>query len=221
IDLSGGWAFGAVGDDLVGYVAPYTNPQTKRVSTFGMFSVGIADGTINWMRPSVVRVYPSGSPGFAPIVRPVDQRGSYGGFARLDPASGRVVGQISSADVPGSGWWLAFPDRMDKLDFLKHGAKGTAFDVASGEPVPVEEERGWSFCVTDPKPLPLKGQAPGFYPTAALCEFDLGTGRRVSSPMSPPRWFTGGQDGWRLWRDEKGTLHAVNDHTAAAPGMYG
>lgn len=221
IDLSGGWAFGAVGDDLVGYVAPYTNPQTKRVSTFGMFSVGIADGTINWMRPSVVRVYPSGSPGFAPIVRPVDQRGSYGGFARLDPASGRVVGQISSADVPGSGWWLAFPDRMDKLDFLQHGAKGTAFDVASGEPVPVEEERGWSFCVTDPKPLPLKGQAPGFYPTAALCEFDLGTGRRVSSPMSPPRWFTGGQDGWRLWRDEKGTLHAVNDHTAAAPGMYG
>ncbi|MEV0998252.1 PQQ-binding-like beta-propeller repeat protein [Nonomuraea sp. NPDC050202] len=221
IDLSGGWAFGAAGDDLVGYVAPYTNPQSKKVSTFGLFSVSIADGTINWMRPSVVRVYPSGSPGFAPVVRPVDPQGAYGGFARLDPASGRVVGQISATDVPGSGWWLAFPDRMDKLGFLKHNSKGTAFDVAGGKPVPVEEERGWSFCVTDPKPLPLKGQPPGFYSTAALCEYDLGTGKRVSPVAVPPPWFTGSQDGWRLWRDEKGALHAVNDHAATAPGMYG
>src|SRR5437868_1842790 len=70
IDLSGGWAFGASGENLIGYVAPYTNPQTKKTSTFGLFSMRISDGTINWMRPSVVRVYPSGSPGFAPIVRP-------------------------------------------------------------------------------------------------------------------------------------------------------
>ncbi|MEU8272259.1 ABC transporter permease, partial [Sphaerisporangium sp. NPDC049002] len=31
--------------------------------------VKLADGTVNWLRPSVVRVYPSGSPGFAPVVR--------------------------------------------------------------------------------------------------------------------------------------------------------
>ncbi|SEG99060.1 Outer membrane protein assembly factor BamB, contains PQQ-like beta-propeller repeat [Nonomuraea solani] len=221
IDMSGGWAFGATGDDLVGYVAPYTDPQTKKVSTFGLFSVKIANGTINWMRPSVVRVYPSGNPGFAPVVRPVDPQGAYGGFARLDSATGRVVGQVTAADVPGSGWWLAFPDRMDKLGFLKHNSKGTAFDLVTGKAVPVEEERGWSFCVTDPKPLPLRGQAPGFYSTAALCEYDLGTGKRVSPPTAPPPWFTGSQDGWRLWRDEKGAVRAVNDHTATAPGMYG
>lgn len=221
IDMSGGWAFGATGDDLVGYVAPYTNPRTKRVSTFGLFSVKIADGTINWMRPSVVRVYPSGNPGHAPVVRPVDQQGAYGGFARLDSASGRVVGQIGADEVPGSGWWLAFPDSMTRLGFLKHNAEGTAFDLVSGRSVPVEEERGWSFCVTDPKPLPLRGQAPGFYSTAAICEYDLGTGKRISPATPPPPWFTGSQDGWRLWRDEKGALHAVNDHAATVPGMYG
>ncbi|NUO97324.1 MAG: PQQ-binding-like beta-propeller repeat protein [Nonomuraea sp.] len=221
IDLSGGWAFGATGDNLVGYVAPYTNPQTKKVSTFGLFSIKISDGTINWMRPSVVRVYPSGNPGYAPVVRPVDRQGAYGGFARLDSETGRVVGQITASDVPGSGWWLAFPDRMDKLGFLKHDAKGTAFDLVSGKPAQVTEERGWSFCVTDPKPLPLRAQAPGFYSTASICEYDLGTGKRVSPMSAPPPWFTGSQDGWRLWRDEKGAVHAVNDHTATAPGMYG
>ncbi|MEV4014789.1 PQQ-binding-like beta-propeller repeat protein [Nonomuraea angiospora] len=221
IDMSGGWAFGATGDNLVGYVAPYTNPQTKKVSTFGLFSVKIANGTINWMRPSVVRVYPSGSPGYAPVVRPVDRQGAYGGFARLDSESGRVVGQVTAADVPGSGWWLAFPDRMDKLGFLKHDAKGTAFDLVSGKPVPVEEQHGWSFCVTDPKPLPLRGQAPGFYSTAAVCEYDLATGKRVQGAVVPPPWFTGSQDGWRLWRDEKGAIHAINDQTSTAPGMYG
>ncbi|MFC4122225.1 PQQ-binding-like beta-propeller repeat protein [Nonomuraea zeae] len=221
LDMSGGWAFGAAGEDLVGYVAPYTNPQTKKVSTFGLFSLKIGDGTINWMRPSVVRVYPSGSPGYAPVVRPVDRQGSYGGFARLDSATGRVVGQVTAADVPGSGWWLAFPDRMDKLGFLKHNAKGTAFDIVSGKSVPVEEERGWSFCVTDPKPLALRAQAPGFYSTAAVCEYDLATGKRAGAGAAPPAWFTGSQDGWRLWRDEKGGIHAVNDHTSTAPGMYG
>ncbi|MDR8409961.1 PQQ-like beta-propeller repeat protein [Nonomuraea sp. 3-1Str] len=221
IDLSGGWAFGAAGPDLVGYVAPYTNPRTKKISTFGLFSVKIADGTVNWMRPSVVRVYPSGNPGFAPVVRPVDQRGGYGGFARLDAGTGRVVGQISAAEVPGSGWWLAFPDRLEKLGFLKHDAKGTVYDLATGRPVPVEEEHGWSFCVTDPKPLPLRGQPAGFYSVAALCEYDLATGKRTSGTQAPPSWFTGSQNGWRLWRDEKGGMHAVNDNTAPAPGMYG
>ncbi|MFG1947894.1 PQQ-binding-like beta-propeller repeat protein [Nonomuraea sp. NPDC048826] len=221
IDMSGGWAFGATGEDLIGYVAPYTSPKTKKTSAFGLFSVKISDGTINWMRPSVVRVYPSGSPGHAPVVRPVDQRGAYGGFARLDAGNGRVIGQITAADVPGSGWWLAFPSRMEKLGFLKHDHKGTAFDLVSGKPVPVEEQRGWSFCVTDPKPLPLRGQAPGFYSIAAVCEYDLATGKRVQAAPAPPPWFTGSQDGWRLWRDEKGAVHAVHDGTAPTPGMYG
>lgn len=222
VDLSGGWAFGAAGGDLVGYLAPYTNPQTKKASTFGLFSIKTADGTINWIRPSVVRVYPSGNPGYALVVRPVDRQGSYGGFARLDAESGRVLGQVTAADVPGSGWWLAFPDRLDKLGFLQHDGKGTAFDLASGKPVPVDKQRGWSFCVTDPKPLPLRGQPAGFYSTAAVCEYDLATGKRVSpATATPPLWYTGSQDGWRLWRDEKGGLHAVNDGTESAPGMYG
>ncbi|MEU8245286.1 PQQ-binding-like beta-propeller repeat protein [Nonomuraea sp. NPDC048916] len=221
IDLSGGWAFGATGDDLVGYVAPYTNPRTKKASAFGLFSIKIADGTVNWMRPSVVRVYPSGSPGLAPVVRPVDQHGAYGGFARLDSDTGRVVGQITASEVPGSGWWLAFPDRMEKLGFLKHDTEGTTFDLTTGRQVPIEEERGWSFCVTDPKPLPLRGQAPGFYSVAAVCDYDLATGKRVTSSSAPPSWYTGSQDGWRLWRDEKGAMHALNDSTATAPGMYG
>lgn len=221
IDLSGGWAFGATGENLVGYIAPYTNPQTKKVSTFGLFSLKITDGSINWMRPSVVRVYPSGNPGFAPVVRPVDQQGQYGGFARIDSETGRVVGQITAAQVPGSGWWLAFPDRMDRLGFLKHNTKGTAFDLASGKPVSVDEQHGWSFCVTDPKPLALRQQMPGFYSVAAVCEYDLASGKRVAAPVAPPSWFTGSQDGWRLWRDEKGAVHGIKDATATAPGMYG
>ncbi|GAA2370395.1 outer membrane protein assembly factor BamB family protein [Nonomuraea africana] len=221
IDMSGGWAFGATGQNLVGYVAPYTNPRTKKVSTFGLFSLKIADGTVNWMRPSVVRVYPSGSPGFAPVVRPVDQQGQYGGFARLDSETGRVMGQITAAQVPGSGWWLAFPQRMERLGFLKHNSGGSAFDLTTGNSVPVKDQHGWSFCVTDPKPLPLKGQAPGFYSVAAICEFDLSNGKRVAGASAPPSWFTGSQDGWRLWRDEKGALHGIKDGAANAPGMYG
>ncbi|GAA4597643.1 PQQ-binding-like beta-propeller repeat protein [Planotetraspora phitsanulokensis] len=221
VDLSGGWSFGATGDKLVGYVAPYTNPRTKQTSTFGLFSVRLDDGVVDWMRPSVVRVYPSGNPAFAPVVRPVDEQGQYGGFARLDGETGRVLGQITPTQVPGSGWWLAFPPSMDKLGFLKHDAAGSAFDLKSGEASPVKGTTGWSFCATDPRPLPLPGVTPGFYAIAALCEFDLATGKRTSSSSAPPAWFTGGQDGWRLWRDEKGALHAVNDGTATTPGMYG
>ncbi|RCG31297.1 hypothetical protein DQ384_11300 [Sphaerisporangium album] len=221
VDLSGGWAFGASGGDLVGYVAPYTPPGKKKTSSFGLFSVALADGTVNWLRPSVVRVYPSGSPGYAPVVRPVDERGQYGGFARLDPASGRVLGQITADQVPGTGWWLAFPGDMARVDFLKPGASGAAFELPSGKPTPVSGRRGWSFCVTDPKPLPLAGAPGGFYSVASLCEFDLSTGRRVSGSGAPPVWFTGSQDGWRLWRDEKGAVNAVEDAKATAPGMYG
>ncbi|WP_055480555.1 PQQ-binding-like beta-propeller repeat protein [Sphaerimonospora mesophila] len=221
VDLSGGWAFGATGDKLVGYVAPYTNPQTKQTSTFGLFSVRLSNGMVDWMRPSVVRVYPSGNPAFAPVVRPVDQQGQYGGFARLDADTGRVVGQITPGQVPGSGWWLAFPGDMEKLGFLKRNAAGSVFDLATGEPTPVKGTSGWSFCVTDPKPLPLRGLTPGFYSIAALCEFDLASGKRITSASAPPAWFTGSQNGWRLWRDEKGAMHAVKDGTATTPGMYG
>jgi hypothetical protein len=110
---------------------------------------------------------------------------------------------------------------MERLGFLKHGAKGSSFDLTSGRPVGSDSQLGWSFCLTDPKPLPLRGQAPGFYSVAALCEYDLSTGKRVAGNSAPPSWFTGSQHGWRLWRDEKGAVHATNDGTATAPGMYG
>ncbi|WP_248961664.1 outer membrane protein assembly factor BamB family protein [Sphaerisporangium perillae] len=221
VDLSGGWAFGASGGNLIGYVAPYTNPKKNKTSSFGVFSVKLADGAVNWLRPSVVRVYPSGSPGFAPVVRPIDEQGQYGGFARLDPVSGRVLGQITADQVPGTGWWLAFPGDMARLGFLKPGGSGSAFDLASGQSIPVKDQRGWSFCVTDPKPLPLADGAQGFYAVASLCEFDLATGKRLSGAGVPPAWFTGSQDGWRLWRDDKGAVHAVRDATGSTPGMYG
>ncbi|MEO3863130.1 PQQ-binding-like beta-propeller repeat protein [Acrocarpospora sp. B8E8] len=222
IDLSGGWAFGATGDKLVGYVAPYTNQRSKKTSTFGLFSVRLSDGMVDWMRPSVVRVYPSGNPAYAPVVRPVDQQGQYGGFARLDGESGRVLGQITATQVPGSGWWLAFPPRMDKLGFLQHNTPSAAYDLASGQKAEVKGLKAWSFCVTDPQPLKLAGNVtPGFYSIAALCEFDLATGKRVAGTGAPPSWFTGSQGGWRLWRDEKGALHAIKDEAATAPGMYG
>ncbi|MGV9776410.1 outer membrane protein assembly factor BamB family protein [Streptosporangium sp. NPDC003464] len=221
VDMSGGWSFGATADNLIGYVAPYTHPETEKVSAFGLFSVKLADGTVNWIRPSVVRVYPSGSPGYAPVVRPVDQQGQYGGFARLDAESGRVLGQIPATQVPDSGWWLAFPARMDRLGFLKHGRPGSAFDLATGQNAEVKDARGWSFCVTDPKPLALKGQNPGFYSVASLCEFELADGRKVAGSGAPPAWFTGSQDGWRTWRDERGGLHGIKDGTGTAPGMYG
>lgn len=221
VDMSGGWSFGATDDNLIGYVAPYTRPATKKVSAFGLLSVKLADGTVNWIRPSVVRVYPSGSPGFAPVVRPVDRQGRYGGFARLDAESGRVLGQIPAAQVPGSGWWLAFPARMEKLGFLKHGRPGTAFDLATGRAAEIKTERGWSFCVTDPRPLPLKDQPRGFYSVASLCEFDLASGRKTPGAEAPPAWFTGSQNGWRTWRDEAGGLHGIKDGAGTTPGMYG
>ncbi|WP_283135456.1 PQQ-binding-like beta-propeller repeat protein [Rhizohabitans arisaemae] len=222
VNLAGGWAFGAVGDDLIGYIAPYTNPRTRRVSTFGLFSARLADGGINWMRPAVVRVYPSGSPAVAPIVRPVDRQGQYGGFARLDARSGRVLGQITAQQVPAeTGWWLAFPHNLDRLGFLRHGAAGNTYDLASGQAAPVKDQRGWSFCVTDPKPLQIVGASPGFYPPAALCEYDLATGKRTAGGGAPPAWFTGSDGEWRLWRDEKGGLHAIKDASAPSPGMYG
>ncbi|MFJ2028814.1 PQQ-binding-like beta-propeller repeat protein [Streptosporangium sp. NPDC087985] len=221
VDMSGGWSFGATTANLIGYVAPYTNPKTEKVSAFGLFSVKLTDGTVNWIRPSVVRVYPSGSPGFAPVVRPVDQQGQYGGFARLDAESGRVLGQIPVTQVPGSGWWLAFPDRMDRLGFLKHDKPGSVFDLTTGQSSKVENERGWSFCVTDPKPLALRGQNAGFYPVASLCEYGLADGKKLNGSAAPPAWFTGSQDGWRTWTDERGGLHGIKDGTGTSPGMYG
>lgn len=218
VDLSGGWAFGATGDKLIGYLAPYMNTKTKRTSTFGLFSVRLGDGAVDWIRPSVVRVYPSGNPALAPIVRPVDQQGQYGGFARLDGGTGRVVGQITATQVPGAGWWLAFPEDMSRLGFLQRDKPSTAFDLRTGQVVK-GAQRGWSFCVTDPQPLKLK--TPGFYSVAALCQFDLVTGKRIATNAAPPAWFTGSQNGWRMWRDEKGALHALKDGTAPSPGMYG
>ncbi len=68
--------------------------------------------------------------------------------------------------------------------------------------------------MTDPQPLGKA--AAGFYPVAALCEFDLATGKRTTDQGAPPAWFTGAQNGWRLWRDEKGALHGIKDATTIA-----
>jgi hypothetical protein len=44
---------------------------------------------------------------------------------------------------------------------------------------------------------------------------------RFADPGPPPAWYTGVVEGWRVWRDEGGMLHAVNDAQGSAPGMYG
>lgn len=110
---------------------------------------------------------------------------------------------------------------MEKLGFLKHGRPGTAFDLATGRAAEIKTERGWSFCVTDPRPLPLKDQPRGFYSVASLCEFDLASGRKTPGAEAPPTWFTGSQNGWRTWRDEAGGLHGIKDGAGTTPGMYG
>jgi hypothetical protein len=152
----------------------------------------------------------------------VDRQGQYGGFALLDANSGRVLGQITAGQVPGSGWWLAFPKRLNRLGFLKHDGGGATFDLTTGRATATKGMRGWSFCVTDPQPLKLaKISPPGFYSVASLCEFDLATGKRIPDAGAPPVWFTGSQNGWRIWRDEKGGLRAVKEGMATTPSMYG
>lgn len=217
-DLSGGWAFGSLGDTLVGYVAPYQARQGARSSAFGFFSLRLADGRQQWARKRLLRVYPSASPAVALITREVDSADRYGGFSRLDPRTGHSMTRIPAAGAPKTNWWLAFPSDLSTLDFLSHDQPSRTYDLRTGRMV-AGHARGWSFCTTAPSPLKINGQQ-GIYPIAALCPFDLKTGKKVDAAGPPPGWYTGAVDGWRVWRDERGGLHGVQDANGTSPGMY-
>jgi outer membrane protein assembly factor BamB len=218
-NLSGGWAFGAAGDSLVGYLAPFQTRQNGPLSSFGFFSLRLADGRQQWVRRRLLRIYPSASPAVALITREVDNTDHYGGFVQLDPRTGRSVTRLTASDMPRTNWWLAFPPDLDRLGFLSHEQAGRMYDLRTGKVVG-GHPHGWSFCTTTPAPLKITGQQ-GFYPIAALCPYDLKTGRRLDDADTvPPGWYTGAVDGWRVWRDAQGGLHGVHDGDGTTPGMY-
>ncbi|HEU5161407.1 MAG TPA: PQQ-binding-like beta-propeller repeat protein [Streptosporangiaceae bacterium] len=220
INLTGGWDFGALGDVLVGHIAPYQAGGGRRLSAFGFFGVRLADGRLAWRRPRLLRVYPSASPAVALITRAVDDRGRYAGFVRLDPRTGRTTARLPAAAAPRATWWLSFPADLSAIGFLVPGHAGAAYDLRRGAATAPAGMRTWSFCTVSPPPLKIVGQR-DFYPVAALCAYDLATGRRAAAPGAPPGWYTGAVDGWRVWRDERGALHAVHDTQGTTPGMYG
>ncbi|MCW2915937.1 MAG: hypothetical protein JWN52_4005 [Actinomycetia bacterium] len=220
VNLSGGWAFGSLGDALIGYLAPYQAKKGEPLSTFGFFGLRLADGQQTWARPGMLRVYPSANPAIALITREVDPSGRYGGFAQLDPRSGQTTSRIPAEKVPQSAWWLAFPSDLSTLGFLSKDHGGAAYDLHAATPVRLKGRKSWSFCTVDPAQLQIPGQ-PGFYPVASLCAYDLATGKRIGNPGPPPGWYTGAVDGWRVWRDENGALHGAHDAKGTSPGMYG
>jgi outer membrane protein assembly factor BamB len=220
VNLSGGWAFGAIGDTLVGYLAPYQAKKTDPLSTFGFFGLRLTDGHPAWTRPRMLRVYPSANPAVTLITREVDPAGKYGGFSVLDPRTGQTSSRIPAEKAPHSAWWLAFPSDLSALGFLSKDHAGVAYDLHRATPVQVKGLKSWSFCTVDPGQLQIKGR-PGFYPVAPLCAYDLATGKRIGDPGSPPAWYTGAVDGWRVWRDENGALHGAHDAKGTSPGMYG
>jgi outer membrane protein assembly factor BamB len=217
-NLSGGWAFGSLGDTLVGYLAPYQARKAGPLSAFGFFSIRLSDGGQQWARKRLLRVYPSANPAVALVTREVDDADRYAGFTRLDPRTGRSLSEISATGAPRADWWLAFPPDLSTLGFLAHDRPSRAYDLKTGRVVG-GHVHGWSFCTTTPAPLKIGGQQ-SFYPIAALCPYDLGTGRKLDSGDSPPGWYTGAVDGWRVWRDERGGLHGVHDASGTSPGMY-
>jgi hypothetical protein len=218
-DLSGGWAFGSAGDALVGYVAPYQTRSNGPLSAFGFFSLRMTDGKQQWVRKRLLRVYPSANPAVALITREVDDADRYGGFIQLDPRTGRSVTRLGATGAPQANWWLAFPQDLSAVGFLAHDKPSRTYDLRTGHAVG-GHVRGWSFCTTAPAPLKITGQN-GFYPIAALCPYDLKTGRRLDAARAvPPGWYTGAVGGWRVWRDERGGLHGVHDGDATSPGMY-
>ncbi|MQA97020.1 MAG: PQQ-binding-like beta-propeller repeat protein [Streptosporangiales bacterium] len=220
ITLAGGWTFGVSGDSLVGYMAPYRTRPQERMSTFGFFALGLADGQVRWVRPRQVRVYPSGTPATMLVTRDVNAQDGYAGFTVLDPATGRTTARMPATAVPDTNWWLALPERPDGVGFLTRNQPGHYYDLKAGKPQPGKSHKGWAFCSSDPKPLRITG-APGFYPAAAVCHYDLGTGRRTQN-TAPPSWYTGSTEGWRLWRDEAGNLNArQTPGTTTVAGMYG
>ncbi|KAB2344003.1 outer membrane protein assembly factor BamB family protein [Actinomadura rudentiformis] len=220
VNLSGGWAFGSLGDVLVGYMAPYQARKGQPLSAFGFFGLDMATGKPIWARKRLLRVYPSANPAVALITRQVTQAGGYGGFEQLDPRTGRTTGTISADKAPKSAWWLAFPADLTKLGFLSQGRAGAAYDLRNAAQTKPKGMRAWSFCTVDPAELKISGQR-GFFPVAPLCAYDLAAGKKISEPGPPPGWYTGAVDGWRVWRDEAGVLHAVKDAKGTTPGMYG
>jgi outer membrane protein assembly factor BamB len=218
INLSGGWAFGSLGDVLVGHIAPY---QTRgRLSSFGFFGLRLNDGRPIWVRPRLLRIYPSANPAVALVTREVDGHDSYGGFQQLDPRTGRTTARVPAASTPRSAWWMSFPADLSAVGFLSQNGGGTAYDLRRGAALKPRAMRTWSFCTVAPSPLKISGQR-NFFPVAALCAYDLATGKRAEAPGAPPSWYTGAVDGWRVWRDERGALRAVRDARGTVPGMYG
>jgi len=219
INLTAGWDFGALGGILVGHIAPY-QAGGGRLSSFGFFGVRLGDGRLVWRRPRLLRVYPSANPAIALITRAVDRRDRYAGFAQLDPQTGRTTARIPAAGAPRTTWWLSFPADLSAVGFLTPGRAGTAYDLRRSAAVAPHGLRTWSFCTVSPPPLKIVGQR-NFYPVAALCAYDLASGQKAAAPGAPPGWYTGAVDGWRVWRDEHGALHAVHDARGTTPGMYG
>ncbi|MBO2446946.1 PQQ-binding-like beta-propeller repeat protein [Actinomadura barringtoniae] len=219
VNLSGGWAFGSLGNVLVGYLAPYQPLKGKALTAFGFFGLDMATGKPAWIRKHLLRVYPSANPSVALITREVTPQGGYGGFEQLDPATGRTTATIPATKAPKSAWWLAFPADLSTLGFLSQNKPGSAFDLHSAAQAKAKQ-RAWSFCTVDPAELKITGQR-GFFPIAPLCAYDLSTGKKIESPGAPPGWYTGAVDGWRVWRDERGVLHALKDANGTTPGMYG
>ncbi|MEO5875402.1 MAG: PQQ-binding-like beta-propeller repeat protein [Streptosporangiaceae bacterium] len=221
VNLSGGWSFGAVGDKMLGYIAPYQTRKGKKLSAFGFFGLDLAGGRQVWARPTLLRVYPSANPSVALITRETTSKGGYGGFALLDPATGLSQVRIPATTPPkGAAWWLSFPADLSSIGFLSRDRAGAAFDLRQARPAEAKGLRTWSFCTVDPPQLKITGQPAGFYPIAALCAYDLAAGKRSTVPGSPPAWYTGAVRGWRVWRDERGALHALRDGRGTVPGMY-
>ncbi|MFC4911066.1 PQQ-binding-like beta-propeller repeat protein [Actinomadura gamaensis] len=220
VNLSGGWAFGSLGDTLVGYLGPHQAARGRPLTAFGFFAIRLADGGLAWTRPRRLRVYPSASPAVALIARQVTAAGGYGAFEQIDPRTGRTAATLPADRAPRSSWWLSLPSDLAQVGFLSPDRPGRAVSLRNAAPVPARGLRTWSFCTVTPSTLKITGR-PGFYPVAPLCAYDLGTGRRVDDPGAPPGWYTGASDGWRVWRDESGTLHALHDARGTAPGMYG
>lgn len=218
VSLSGGWAFGSLGNMLVGHVAPYQAEPGGPPSAYGFFGLRPSDGKLVWSRKRMLRVYPSANPAVVLIASRVDAEGGYAGLARLNPRTGRTIARVPARRAPRNGWWPAFPADLSAVGFLSPNRPGSAFDLRRKAAVPADGMRTWSFCTISPGELRITGRS-GFYPVAPMCAYDLGTGRRVADPGPPPGWYTGATDGWRIWRDERGGLHALNDAHGTVEGM--
>lgn len=220
VNVSGGWSFGVNGDTLVGYLGPYQKEAGKPLSSFGFFALRLSDGERLWARKRLLRLYPSANPSVALVTRQVKGRSGYGDFEQLDPTTGQTQVTVPTSTAPKTPWWVAFPADLSKLGFLSQNKPGAAYDLKSKQTIEAKGQQAWSFCKVSQSELKIKGTR-GFYPLAPLCQYDLATGKRVSTKAAPPSWYTGAENGWRVWRDEAGALHGVHDAKGSFPGMFG